>query len=211
MINCMIDDRITQLWILLWPLWIASVLGATRSWRSSVPPDWCQWQQRSMVWKLPFHLAHGWNALKPEHKQIGRLLVNYVKPEFLMLSPPCTFFSPLMAMWNFKRMRKADKQRRKVAAHEMVNQSSDLCLEQHHQTLWWMICRILMNFENYTTFLQVGLTCVQVTKFLFKTWFWSVSCPPHKWRSWPFWGSMSWNSPWLVDICSIILGKLFHP
>ena len=79
---------------------------------------------------LSLDLTHGWNALKASHKKLSFQLVNHVKPRFLMLSPPCTFFSPLMEMWNFKKMRKADVQRRKVTAHEMVDHGADLCLKQ---------------------------------------------------------------------------------
>ena len=76
-------------------------------------------------------LVHGWDALKPGHRKIAHDLLWHLEPGFLMTSPPCTFFSPLMPMWNFPKMTKAEKARRKKVAHQMVDQAVDSCLEQH--------------------------------------------------------------------------------
>ena len=76
-------------------------------------------------------LVHGWDALKADHRKIAEQLLWHLEPGFLMTSPPCTFFSPLMPMWNFPRMSRAEKARRKKEAHQMVDQSVDSCLEQH--------------------------------------------------------------------------------
>ena len=68
-----------------------------------------------------------------------------------------------------------------------------------------------MNFENYTTFLQVGLTCVQVTSLsCSKLGFGQCHVHPTNDEVGHFELSMSWNSPWLVDICSIISGVLLE-
>ena len=76
-------------------------------------------------------LVHGWDALKADHRKIAEQLLWHLEPGFLMTSPPCTFFSPLMPMWNFPRMSRAENARRKKEAHQMVDQSVDSCLEQH--------------------------------------------------------------------------------
>ena len=58
-----------------------------------------------MKGSISLDVVHGWDALKPSHRQIAQDLLGHCKPSFLMCSPPCTFWSALMTMWNFKKMK----------------------------------------------------------------------------------------------------------
>lgn len=84
-----------------------------------------------MTGQISLDLVHGWNGLDPEHQALACRLLGQLRPQFLMCSPPCTFFSPLMKMWNFRRMSAPDIRRRKKAAVGMVEQAVDSCLAQH--------------------------------------------------------------------------------
>lgn len=80
---------------------------------------------------ISLDVVHGWDGCKEEHQKLAAKLLTHVKPDFLMTSPPSTYFSPLMEMWNFKKMSKAERQRRKKAAFKMVDQAWQSCLTQH--------------------------------------------------------------------------------
>ena len=76
-------------------------------------------------------IVHGWDALTTKHCEYAIWLLEFFLPKFLMCSPPCTFYSALMRMWNYKKMTKAQFQRRKRDADAMVKQAVDSCLLQH--------------------------------------------------------------------------------
>lgn len=82
---------------------------------------------------ISLDLAHGWDGLNAQHQKLSWQLLKHVNPEFLMASPPCTYYSPLMKMWNFRRMSKAKVRKMKVNSDQMVNLSVDQCLEQNNQ------------------------------------------------------------------------------
>eukprot|EP00435_Cladocopium_sp_Y103_P008346 s2034_g2.t1 len=48
-------------------------------------------------------LSTGWDFCKPSHQKAALRLVNELKPVLLILSPPCTTFSALRHLSNFKR------------------------------------------------------------------------------------------------------------
>eukprot|EP00435_Cladocopium_sp_Y103_P030018 s1428_g7.t1 len=48
-------------------------------------------------------LSTGWDFCKPSHQQAARRLVNELQPVLVILSPPCTTFSALRHLSNFKR------------------------------------------------------------------------------------------------------------
>eukprot|EP00435_Cladocopium_sp_Y103_P058695 s693_g20.t1 len=82
--------------------------------------------------KISLDITHGWNGLDIGHQKLAAKLLHHVAPKFLMLSPPCTFFSPLMEMWNFKKMHRLVKALKKKRAFTMVENSVDSALVQHH-------------------------------------------------------------------------------
>lgn len=88
-------------------------------------------ESMGLTGSLSLDIVHGWDALKPEHQTIASQLLSKVTPKFLMTSPPCTYFSALMELWNFKKMKASEKRRRKKAAVAMVEQAVDSCLAQH--------------------------------------------------------------------------------
>lgn len=79
-------------------------------------------------WSLD--LVCGWNALQPKEVSAMKDLQAKVKPAFLMASPPCTMFSALMKLWNFKKMKKMVRISRQADADSMVNTAVDSCLVQ---------------------------------------------------------------------------------
>eukprot|EP00438_Fugacium_kawagutii_P010346 Skav210917 [mRNA] locus=scaffold4127:40486:41746:+ [translate_table: standard] len=96
------------------------------------PPRLCpRAGEFGMVGVISLDKVHGWDALNPNHRRIARQLLVHLKPSFLMLGPPCTFFSPLMHMWNFKKMSPKMIAARRKEAHAMVSQAVDSCKEQH--------------------------------------------------------------------------------
>lgn len=82
--------------------------------------------------KISLDIAHGWNGLDPHHRKLAEKLLHHAAPRFLMLSPPCTYFSPLMQMWNFKKMHRLVKEAKKKSAFAMVENSVDGALHQHY-------------------------------------------------------------------------------
>ncbi|CAK9078273.1 unnamed protein product, partial [Durusdinium trenchii] len=72
----------------------------------------------------------GWNALNQRQADLAKKLQGHIRPRFMMASPPCTMYSPLMRLWNFRKMQPAVRKRRQGEAHSMVDTAVDRCLEQ---------------------------------------------------------------------------------
>ena len=81
------------------------------------------------AWSLD--LECGWNALNQRQADLAKKLQGHIRPRFMMASPPCTMYSPLMRLWNFRKMQPAVRKRRQGEADSMVDTAVDRCLEQH--------------------------------------------------------------------------------
>lgn len=88
-------------------------------------------QKLGLKGDVSLDIVHGWDAMLANHRSIALKLLWHLEPGFLMASPPCAYFSPLMPMWNFPRMSKREIARRKKEAHQLTDQAVDSCLEQH--------------------------------------------------------------------------------
>ena len=53
--------------------------------------------------RLALDLTTGWNFSLPEHRKKAKELIKKWRPAVLILSPPCTTYSPLRRLSNFKR------------------------------------------------------------------------------------------------------------
>ena len=73
---------------------------------------------RGLTGQLSLDILTGWNFELPNVRAISLALLTTLCIRFLMLSPPCTIFSQLQRLWNFKRMHKADVEAR--WAHGMM-------------------------------------------------------------------------------------------
>ena len=62
--------------------------------------------------------------------EVWRILTT-CKPKVLITSAPCTFWSRLMDLWNFRNMTEDDYQRRRRDAIILLNFSMACCKEQH--------------------------------------------------------------------------------
>ena len=82
-------------------------------------------------WSLD--LVCGWDALNPVDVKMAKTLQERVKPKFIMASPPCTMFSALMKLWNFKKMKPLVRILRQADADSMVDTAIESCLTQHRQ------------------------------------------------------------------------------
>ena len=82
-------------------------------------------------WSLD--LVCGWDALNPSDVKVAKTLQERVMPKFIMASPPCTMFSALMKLWNFKKMKALVRILRQADADSMVDTAVESCLTQHRQ------------------------------------------------------------------------------
>ena len=82
---------------------------------------------------ISLDVVHGWDALKGGGRKLAMTLLAHCKPSFLMLSPPCTFWSPLMDMWNFPKMSAALIESMKKDAKTMLYHTVDCCKLQHEE------------------------------------------------------------------------------
>ena len=86
---------------------------------------------------LGLHAQHsldietGHDFLLFHHRAEGIRLVQTLKPQFVMLSPPCTMYSALMRLWNFKKMPPAVQQQRFATAHCLLDYAMQICQIQH--------------------------------------------------------------------------------
>ena len=57
---------------------------------------------------LSLDIVTGWDFTVPSLRVISSQILTQLSVLFLMVCPPCTIFSDLMRLWNFKRMTLED-------------------------------------------------------------------------------------------------------
>jgi len=77
--------------------------------------------QRGLRGHWSLDLDTGWNLLCSTDQDRCCQLVESCRPGMLMLSPPCTMFSPLQRMWNIPKMDPAVFQSRMAAANKLLH------------------------------------------------------------------------------------------
>lgn len=76
---------------------------------------------------LSLDLTTGYDFLTMEDRARCLRLMESERPQFIIVSPPCTMYSPLQQLFNLKKMAAAEKERRFQEADVMLNFSMSLC------------------------------------------------------------------------------------
>ena len=83
---------------------------------------------RGLKGAISADLVTGWNFLSPEDRRLSLEALDKRHIKFIMLSPPCTMFSALQRLWNFKHMNPQVVAARMTNAVAMVDHSME-CAE----------------------------------------------------------------------------------
>ena len=76
-------------------------------------------------------LQTGWDLLDSCVGALARQLLEIMAVQVLILSPPCTAFSQLQALWNYKRMSAAAVQAKRAEGMAHLTFAVDCALTQH--------------------------------------------------------------------------------
>lgn len=79
---------------------------------------------------LSLDLITGWNLTTPSVQELTLKLLIQWHVVFTMLSPPCTAFSPLQTMWNFKKMTPERRQSLWSAGMNMLEFAMRVAMQQ---------------------------------------------------------------------------------
>ena len=82
---------------------------------------------------LSLDLTTGYDFMSMEARAAALRMVEQEQPQFLMLSPPCTMYSPLQQLFNLHKMSDEEKECRFLEADTLLSFGMHLCKKQHCQ------------------------------------------------------------------------------
>ena len=86
---------------------------------------------KGLTGSLSMDILTGWNFDFSEHTRRSLDLLQRMAVLFVMVSPPCTMFSVLQALWNFKRMDPGTVEMRLSQARNYISHAMECCLQQY--------------------------------------------------------------------------------
>ena len=98
----------------------------------SPPRVLCKARSLGLRGQLSLDLLTHWDFRLPSHCALSLQLLKQLNIMVLILSPPCTMFSALQRMWNFKRMAKCLLEQRWSEAMGYLGHAMQCALAQHH-------------------------------------------------------------------------------
>ena len=87
-------------------------------------------QARGMLAEVSLDLETGWDCNLASNRALALSAIDSRKPRVVMLSPPCTMFSPLQKMWNEGRMDPIVWEQRLEEAEGFMGFSKDVAVKQ---------------------------------------------------------------------------------
>ena len=88
-------------------------------------------RMRGFVGCFSSDLLTGWDLMDSCVRALARQLLEIMAVQVLILSPPCTAFSQLQALWNYKRMSAAAGQAKRAEGMAHLTFAVDCALTQH--------------------------------------------------------------------------------
>ena len=88
-------------------------------------------RMRGLVGCFSLDLLTGWDLMCSHVRALARQLLETFAVQVLILSPPCTAFSQLQALWNYKRMSAAAVRAKWAEGMAHLTCAADCALTQH--------------------------------------------------------------------------------
>ena len=88
-------------------------------------------RQRGLSGSLSLDILTGWDFKVPSFRALSLTLLLQLQILLLVLSPPCTIFSELQRLWNFKRMARAKVEEKWAEGMLYLTHAMDCALQQH--------------------------------------------------------------------------------
>ena len=111
-------------------------------------------QKHNLKGSVSLDLLTGWDFQNEAQRMLSLTLLTVLSIPWLMLSPPCTIFSELQRLWNFKHMAKDVVMAKWAEGMIYLNHSMACAKKQHLEGRFWA-------FEHPARASSWGQACVQ--------------------------------------------------